>query len=80
MITAEVFAFLLAANEFFYTFLLTTKDTRIVIVGLVNVFGERDVPWEQMPAAGLIEMVPMLFLAYAIRRYIVEGMTIGPVM
>ena len=79
IITAGVFSFLLAWNEFLYAFLLTTKDTRTVIVGLVNVVGERDVPWEQMSAAGLIVMVPMLFMAYGIRRYFVEGMTMGAV-
>lgn len=79
IITAGVFAFLLAWNEFLYAFLLTTKETRTVIVGLVNVVGERDVPWEQMSAAGLIVMVPMLFMAYGIRRYFVEGMTMGAV-
>ncbi len=79
ILTAGVFSFLLAWNEFLYAFLLTSKDTRTVIVGLVNVVGERDVPWEQMSAAGLIVMVPMLFMAYAIRRYFVEGMTMGAV-
>ena len=79
IITAGVFSFLLAWNEFLYAFLLTTKETRTVIVGLVNVVGERDVPWEQMSAAGLIVMVPMLIMAYGIRRYFVEGMTMGAV-
>ncbi|KAA3661512.1 MAG: carbohydrate ABC transporter permease [Chloroflexi bacterium] len=79
IITAGVFSFLLAWNEFLYAFLLTTKDTRTVIVGLVNVVGERDVPWEQMSAAGLIVMIPMLIMAYGIRRYFVEGMTMGAV-
>ncbi len=79
IITASVFAFLLAWNEFLYALLLTSAKTRTVIVGLVNVVGERDVPWEQMSAAGIIVMVPMLIMAYAIRRYFVEGMTMGAV-
>ncbi|MFK7800995.1 MAG: carbohydrate ABC transporter permease [Anaerolineae bacterium] len=79
IITAGVFSFLLAWNEFLYALLLTSKDTRTVIVGLVNVVGERDVPWEQMSAAGLIVMIPMLIMAYGIRRYFVEGMTMGAV-
>lgn len=79
IITAGVFSFLLAWNEFLYALLLTSKNTRTVIVGLVNVVGERDVPWEQMSAAGLIVMIPMLIMAYGIRRYFVEGMTMGAV-
>lgn len=79
IITAGVFSFLLAWNEFLYALLLTSKETRTVIVGLVNVVGERDVPWEQMSAAGMIVMIPMLIMAFAIRRYFVEGMTMGAV-
>lgn len=79
VITAGVFSFLLAWNEFLYALLLTSRNSRTVIVGLVNVVGERDVPWEQMSAAGIIVMVPMLIMAYAIRRYFVDGMTMGAV-
>ena len=79
VITAGIFSFLLAWNEFLYALLLTSRNSRTVIVGLVNVVGERDVPWEQMSAAGILVMVPMLLMAFAIRRYFVEGMTMGAV-
>lgn len=79
VITAGIFSFLLAWNEFLYALLLTSRNSRTVIVGLVNVVGERDVPWEQMSAAGILVMVPMLIMAFAIRRYFVEGMTMGAV-
>ena len=79
VLTAAVFSFLLAWNEFLYALLLTSSKTRTVIVGLVNVVGERDVPWERMSAAGIIVMVPMLITACAIRRHFVGGMTMGAV-
>ena len=79
VITAAIFSFLLAWNEFLYALLLTSKETRTVIVGLVNVVGERDVPWEQMSAAGILVMVPMLIMSFAIRKYFVEGLTMGAV-
>jgi multiple sugar transport system permease protein len=79
VITSGIFSFLLAWNEFLYALLLTSRNSRTVIVGLVNVVGERDVPWEQMSAAGILVMVPMLIMAFAIRRYFVEGMTMGAV-
>ena len=54
-------------------------DNDIGVAALINVVGERDVPWEQMSAAGLIVMIPMLIMAYGIRRYFVEGMMMGAV-
>lgn len=79
VITAAIFSFLLAWNEFLYALLLTSKETRTVIVGLVNVVGERDVPWEQMSAAGILVMVPMLIMSLAIRKYFVESLIMGVV-
>lgn len=79
LITTGIFSFILAWNEFLYALLLTSRHARTAIVGLVNVVGERDVPWEQMSAAGILVMVPMLIMAFAIRHYFVEGMTAGAV-
>jgi len=79
IVTAAIFSFILAWNEFLYALLFTSEATRTVIVGLVNVVGERDVPWEQMSAAGILVMVPMLIMSFAIRKYFVEGLTMGAV-
>lgn len=79
IVTSAIFAFILAWNEFLYAFLIGTRNTRTAIVGLVNTVGERDVMWEQMSAAGIFVMVPMLVMAFAIRRYFVEGITMGAV-
>ncbi len=79
MITTGIFSFILAWNEFLYALLLTGRHSRTAIVGLVNVVGERDVPWEQMSAAGILVMIPMLIMAFAIRKYFVEGLTMGAV-
>lgn len=77
IVTAAIFSFILAWNELLYALLLTSERTRTVIVGLVNVVGERDVPWELMSGAGILVMVPMFIMAVAIRRYFVEGITLG---
>lgn len=79
IITSAIFAFILAWNEFLYAFLIGTREKRTAIVGLVNTVGERDVLWEQMSAAGILIMIPMLFMAFAIRKYFVEGITMGAV-
>ena len=79
IVTSSIFAFILAWNEFLYAFLIGTRNTRTAIVGLVNTVGERDVMWEQMSAAGIFVMIPMLVMAFAIRRYFVDGITMGAV-
>lgn len=79
LLTAAIFAFILTWNELIYALVLTSARSRTVTVGLVSVVGERDVPWEQMSAAGILVMVPVLAMSYAIRRYFVRGLTAGAV-
>jgi multiple sugar transport system permease protein len=79
LLTSAIFAFILSWNELIYALILTSKASRTVTVGLVSVVGERDVPWEQMSAAGILVMVPVLIMSFAIRRYFVSGLTAGAV-
>ncbi len=79
LVTAGIFSFILAWNEFLYALILTRDNARTSIVGLVSVVGERDVPWELMSAGGVLIMIPVLALSWLIRRHFAEGMTVGAV-
>ena len=79
LVTAGIFSFILAWNEFLYALILTSRDAKTSIVGLVAVVGERDVPWELMSAGGVLVMVPVILLSWAIRRYFAEGLTAGAI-
>ena len=79
LLTAAIFAFILTWNELLYALILTSSRARTVTVGLVSVVGERDVPWEQMSAAGILVMVPVLLMAFAIRHYFIGGLTAGAI-
>lgn len=78
LVTAGIFAFLLSWNEYLYAFLIGNRSVTAP-VAMVRTVGERDVLWEQISAAGIMVMVPMLILAFAIRRYFVSGITMGAV-
>jgi len=79
LVTAGIFSFILAWNEFLYALILTSRDAKTSIVGLVAVVGERDVPWELMSAGGVLVMVPVILLSWAIRKYFAEGLTAGAI-
>lgn len=79
IVTAAIFSFILAWNEFLYALILTNDDAVTSIVGLVSVVGERDVPWELMSAGGILVMVPVLLMSWLIRRHFASGMTVGAV-
>lgn len=76
LITA-VFSFILSWNEFLFPFLLTREAATPLIVGLMSTQGTRGVLWEQMSAAGMLVLVPVLIMSLFIRRHFVEGITMG---
>lgn len=79
IITSAVFTFIQSWNEFLFALILTKREAITVTIGLMTLNAERGILWEQMAAAGLIVMVPIFILSFSIRRYFVEGITMGAV-
>ncbi len=79
ILVAAVFSFISAWNEFFFALILTRADALTLPVGIMNITGPRGPMWEQVSAAGMIVMVPILIMSFMIRKYFVEGITVGAV-
>ncbi|PWJ21804.1 carbohydrate ABC transporter permease [Jannaschia seohaensis] len=79
LLTAGIFCFIIAWNEFLFALILTNKDAVTLPIGLALFKGEEGDLWNLLSAAGIIIMVPMFVLALAIRKYFVQGMTMGAV-
>ena len=79
LLTAAIFCFIIAWNEFLFALILTNKDAVTLPIGLALFKGEEGDLWNLLSAAGIIIMAPMFVLALLIRRYFVQGMTMGAV-
>ncbi len=80
LIAVGTYAVLLAWNEYLYAFLLLSRDSDVTLaVGLGNFLSSDDSPWEILMAVGLIYAVPPALLYYAVKRYMVGGLTAGAV-
>lgn len=79
VLTTLVFALVSCWNEFTYATILTRLDSATLTIGLMNLSGVRGTLWELMAANGMILMVPMFILSFAVRKYFVEGLTLGAV-
>lgn len=79
ILISATFAFILSWNEFLFPFLLTREYATTLTVGLMETQGTRGVLWEQMSAAGMLVMIPVLILSFFIRRHFIEGITMGAV-
>ncbi len=79
LLTAGIFCFIIAWNEFLFALILTNKDAVTLPIGLALFKAEEGDLWNLLSAAGIIIMLPMFVLALIIRRYFVQGMTMGAV-
>ena len=79
LLTAAIFCFIIAWNEFLFALILTNKDAVTLPIGLALFKAEEGDLWNLLSAAGIIIMAPMFVLALIIRKYFVQGMTMGAV-
>ncbi len=79
IVTAGIFCFIVAWNDFLFALILTTNDAVTLPVGLALFKAEEGDLWNLLAAAGIIIMVPMFVLALIIQKHFVQGMTMGAV-
>ncbi len=79
LVTAAIFCFIIAWNDFLFALILTTNKAVTLTVGLALFQAEEGDLWNLLAAAGIIIMVPMFALALIIQKHFVQGMTMGAV-
>ncbi len=79
IITAAIFCFIIAWNDFLFALILTTNEAVTLPVGLALFKAEEGDLWNLLAAAGIIIMLPMFILALIIQKHFVQGMTMGAV-
>lgn len=74
-----ILAFLMAWNEFMFALILSGKDTRTLPIGVANFMTQRGVEMGELTAATMIIIIPVMIVAFSIRRYLVQGLSLGGV-
>ena len=77
--STTIFAFLYGWNNFFYPLVLTNHNATTVPVALTQFIGEYTVNWGEIMAGVVVLSVPMIALAYAVKRYMVGGLSQGAI-
>jgi multiple sugar transport system permease protein len=78
LLTAIIFTFISAWNEFVVALTLTSsQDVRPLTVGITNFIGLYEVQWHYLFAVSLIAVVPVVILFISIEKWLVSGLTSG---
>lgn len=80
MVAVAMFTFLTAWNAYLWALVLTTDPSMYVLpVGIATLKGEYQVQWNELMAAAVIAVVPVLAIYSVLERYLVAGITAGAV-
>ena len=80
LVAVGTYALLLAWNEYLYQFLLlSSTESMTVAVALDQFFDSDEAPWNYMMATAIVYSLPPIATYYALRRYMVAGLTLGGV-
>ena len=80
IVTAVIFTFIAAWNEFVIALTLTgTPDVQPLTVGVTVFIGLYDVQWQYLFAASLVAILPVVVLFILIEKWLVGGLTAGSV-
>jgi multiple sugar transport system permease protein len=74
-----IFTFIFSWNEFLLALLLTDTNAVTVPVQISKMILAYQVLWGELSAAGVIALLPLLFVVFSLQRYIVRGLTLGAV-
>jgi multiple sugar transport system permease protein len=70
-----IYALMLAWNDYLYPAVLLAVRNTTVAVMQGQLFADVDAPYNAMMAAGIIYVLPPIALLFALRRYVVAGLT-----
>jgi multiple sugar transport system permease protein len=80
LVTAVIFTFIAAWNEYVVALTLMTEDTKKPLtVGINSYVTAYQQHWDQLFAASILAIVPVVVLFAMIERYLVGGLTAGSI-
>jgi multiple sugar transport system permease protein len=80
LVAVGVYALLLAWNEYLYQYLLLSSTRNMTVAVMINQFFDSDeAPWNYMMAIAIIYSLPPVAIYFALRRFMVAGLTFGGV-
>jgi len=80
LLTAIIFTFIAAWNEFVIALTLTSSpDVRPLTVGITGFIGLYETQWHYIFAVSLVAIIPVVILFISIEKWLVSGLTAGSI-
>ena len=77
--TAGILSVILSWNEYLFALTLTRSDVKTAPIGVNEFTGMFGTDWGSLTAAAVAIVLPIVIMTFALRRHLVEGLTLGAV-
>ncbi|MBI5958089.1 MAG: carbohydrate ABC transporter permease [Chloroflexi bacterium] len=74
-----VFSFIFAWNEYAFALMLTADNARTAPPSIPSVLGTGGIEWAAIAAGSLGFLIPVVLVTFALRRYLLRGVTFGAI-
>ncbi len=74
-----VFALIFAWNEYAFALLLTSENARTAPPAIATMLGRGGIEWSAIAAGTLTFLIPVIIIAFALRKYLLRGVTFGAI-
>ncbi|MBD3306965.1 ABC transporter permease subunit [candidate division KSB3 bacterium] len=79
VLSSAILSFILCWNEFLFALILTGSKTSTVPVSLAAMVTQRGVLIGKLSAGTAIAIIPMIIISIFVKKYLVQGLTLGAV-
>jgi multiple sugar transport system permease protein len=79
ILTATTLSFMFSWNNFMFSMVLSTQQTKTLPIAVYNFVSYAEVNWGSVMAATVVIIAPAIILAMISQRYVIKGLTTGAV-
>lgn len=79
IVTGAILSFIFSWNNFMFSIILATNETKTVPVAIFNFIAYAQIDWGGLMAAAVIITLPVLVITLITQKYVIRGLTAGAV-
>ena len=79
IVATAVLCFIFAWNEFLFAFMLGGSTVKTLPVAIPTLITAQGVKWGEMAIVGIVALLPVIVVVFALQKHIVRGLTMGAV-
>ena len=74
-----VFSLIFVWNEYAFALMLTSEDARTAPPAIATMLGRGGIEWSAIAAGTLVFLIPVVFIAFLLRKHLLRGVTFGAI-